>query len=172
MTVFEALTGITVAEFREEYSEKRPGAFTSRLDAPLGIRALERALECGLPRPADIRVFRDGAGVPASGYADRLHDVDAVKLADLFRCGHTIVVDGVNGWDPAVADVAGALAQALRASTNVNAYYTPAASQGFSRHADDHDVLVWQTEGVRLVTGVVRPFGRQSGRRATTADSS
>jgi lysine-specific demethylase/histidyl-hydroxylase NO66 len=147
MTVFEELTGITVAEFRGEYSEKRPGVFTSHLTAPLGMRALQRALECGLLRPADIRLFQDGTAAPASSFTDRMNSVDVVKLADLFRCGHTVVVDRVDRWNPDVADVAGALAESLSSSTNVNAYYTPAASQGFSRHADDHDVLVWQTEG-------------------------
>jgi len=69
------------------------------------------------------------------------------RVLELFLDGHTIVLQGLHRLWPPLIDFAGALTTDLGHPVQVNAYITPASSQGFSAHYDVHDVFVLQVAG-------------------------
>lgn len=87
--------------------------------------------------------YTRGGGVGA-GIADQV-DEDAVRR--LFSDGATIVLQGLHRtWAP-IRDFSHSLAAELGHPIQVNAYITPAESQGFAAHYDVHDVFVVQIAG-------------------------
>jgi lysine-specific demethylase/histidyl-hydroxylase NO66 len=66
------------------------------------------------------------------------------RVLELFLDGHTVVLQGLHRLWPPLIDFAGALTTDLGHPVQVNAYVTPASSQGFSAHYDVHDVFVLQ----------------------------
>ena len=85
-----------------------------------------------------------GSGGAGANIADQVHD-DAVLR--LFADGATVVLQGLHRtWAP-VGELAAALAAELGHPVQVNAYITPAQSQGFAPHYDTHDVFVLQISG-------------------------
>jgi len=69
------------------------------------------------------------------------------RVLELFLDGHTVVLQGLHRLWPPLIDFAGALTTDLGHPVQVNAYITPASSQGFSAHYDVHDVFVLQVAG-------------------------
>lgn len=66
---------------------------------------------------------------------------------NLYAEGCTLIVNGVERRSQAVRLMCRYLEAELSCPVAVNAYLTPAGSQGFKRHHDGHDVLVLQIEG-------------------------
>ncbi len=101
-----------------------------------------------------IRVAKDGAIVASSRYtgpggvgasvADQVVDD---RVLSLFAEGHTVVLQGLHRLWPPIVHFAGDLGAELGHPVQVNAYITPAGSQGFSAHYDVHDVFVLQIAG-------------------------
>ena len=87
--------------------------------------------------------FTAGGGVGAL-VADQLSDD---RLLRLFADGATMVLQGLHRTWPPVVEFSQALAAELGHPVQVNAYVTPAQSQGFSDHYDVHDVFVMQVQG-------------------------
>lgn len=129
-----------------------------------------------------IRIAKDGAVTPSSRYtrsggtgAQVTDQVADDRVLELFLDGHTIVLQGLHRMWPPLIDFAGALASDLGHPVQVNAYVTPASSQGFSAHYDLHDVFVLQIAGEkrwRIHEPVIRdPLRDQpwAGRRAEVA---
>lgn len=101
-----------------------------------------------------IRMARDGQIVPSGRYtsgggvgAEIADQVDPDRVLALVREGSTLVLQGLHRFWPPLIDFTGALAADLGHPVQVNAYVTPAQSQGFSPHYDVHDVFVLQVEG-------------------------
>ncbi|PWW64749.1 cupin domain-containing protein [Actinokineospora spheciospongiae] len=69
------------------------------------------------------------------------------KVAHVFDQGATLVLQGLHRLWPPVIDFAAQLGVDLGHPVQVNAYITPASSQGFSAHYDVHDVFVLQVAG-------------------------
>src|SRR3546814_3093203 len=61
--------------------------------------------------------------------------------------GFTIILNGLERYVGAVAELARGLEVELNFETQVNAYITPPGSQGFLPHYDDHDVIILQIQG-------------------------
>ena len=59
----------------------------------------------------------------------------------------SLVVHRVEQFVPQIFELASELAEALRASVQVTAYYTPRDSRTFDLHWDTHDVIILQLEG-------------------------
>jgi hypothetical protein len=87
--------------------------------------------------------FTRGGGVGAE-IADQVADD---KVARLFDDGCTLVLQGLHRLWPPLIDFAGRLGVDLGHPVQVNAYVTPASSQGFAAHYDVHDVFVLQLDG-------------------------
>ncbi|MFI5710514.1 cupin domain-containing protein [Kribbella sp. NPDC051620] len=87
--------------------------------------------------------FTGPAGVGAE-IGDQIRDD---KVAALFASGHTVVLQALHRTWPALVDFATQLSSDARHPVQINAYITPAESQGFSAHYDVHDVFVLQVAG-------------------------
>jgi len=101
-----------------------------------------------------IRMARDGQIVSAGRYtrgggvgAEITDQVDPDRVLALVRDGSTLVLQGLHRLWPPLIDFTGDLAADLGHPVQVNAYVTPAQSQGFAAHYDVHDVFVLQVEG-------------------------
>ncbi|TDC79394.1 cupin [Micromonospora sp. KC606] len=138
---------------------------------PLLSRAAELPNPCGfsdLLSPADadellsrrglrtpfLRVAKDGQLVPAARYtggggagAEIGDQVLDERILELYASGATLVLQGLHRTWPALVDFARDLGTALAQPLQVNAYLTPAGSQGFATHYDTHDVFVLQVDG-------------------------
>jgi lysine-specific demethylase/histidyl-hydroxylase NO66 len=87
--------------------------------------------------------FTGPAGVGAE-IADQVRDD---KVAALFASGHTVVLQALHRTWPALVDFSTQLSADAGHPVQINAYITPAESQGFSAHYDVHDVFVLQVAG-------------------------
>ncbi|WP_433013417.1 cupin domain-containing protein [Kribbella sp. CA-294648] len=87
--------------------------------------------------------FTGPAGVGAE-IGDQVRDD---KVAALFASGHTVVLQALHRTWPALVDFATQLSSDAGHPVQINAYITPAESQGFSAHYDVHDVFVLQVAG-------------------------
>ncbi|KXK58152.1 cupin [Micromonospora rosaria] len=101
-----------------------------------------------------LRVARDGQLVPAARYtggggagAEIGDQVLDEKVLQEYADGATLVLQGLHRTWPALVDFARELGTALAQPLQVNAYLTPAGSQGFATHYDTHDVFVLQVDG-------------------------
>jgi len=103
-------------------------------------------------RLVDSGATADPATVTRSA---RLGDRDLTDLAapnkviDGYRTGATVVLQGLHLTDPSLARFANNLALELDQPIQINAYLSPAASQGLDLHFDYHDVFVVQLEGTK-----------------------
>jgi lysine-specific demethylase/histidyl-hydroxylase NO66 len=148
--------GVDVDQFADAYwgqsalLSERLGAF----DDLLSLAAVDEIVSRRGLRTPFIRMARDGKIVPVSRYtrgggvgADIADQVDADAVLALVREGSTLVLQGLHRLWPPLIDFTGDLAADLGHPVQVNAYVTPAQSQGFAPHYDVHDVFVLQVAG-------------------------
>ncbi|MFC0527855.1 cupin domain-containing protein [Phytohabitans kaempferiae] len=148
---------------------KFAGAYWGR--APLLSRATELAGPDGFrdllsPEDADellsrrglrtpfLRVAKDGQVLPAARFtggggagAEVGDQVLDERVLGLYADGATLVLQGLHRIWPPLVDLARELGGQLGQPLQVNAYLTPAGSQGFATHYDTHDVFVLQVHG-------------------------
>ncbi|MFI5835661.1 cupin domain-containing protein [Micromonospora sp. NPDC051300] len=127
-----------------------PHGFTDLLSPADADELLSRR---GLRTPF-LRVAKDGQLVPAARYtggggagAEIGDQVLDEKVLALYADGATLVLQGLHRTWPALVDLARDLGAAVAQPLQVNAYLTPAGSQGFATHYDTHDVFVLQVDG-------------------------
>ncbi|MGK5440875.1 cupin domain-containing protein [Micromonospora sp. URMC 105] len=159
-----------------------PDGFTDLLSPADADELLSRR---GLRTPF-LRVAKDGQLVPAARYtggggagAEITDQVLDEKVLELYASGATLVLQGLHRTWPALVDFARDLGTALAQPLQVNAYLTPAGSQGFATHYDTHDVFVLQVDGRkhwRIHPPVLpdplekQPWGGRADEVAATAD--
>jgi ribosomal protein L16 Arg81 hydroxylase len=155
------LAPVGEAEFLGSHWGRRPlvvpRADPGRFDGLLSVADVER-LVCGsgLRAPA-FRLVKDGAPLPLAGYTEDIswrpgvlsHTARPDRVAEEFANGATIVVQALQIHWLATARFCRGLEMALGCPVQANAYYTPAAAQGFAVHHDTHDVLVLQVAGAK-----------------------
>lgn len=146
---------------------EEPGGFADLFSLDAVDELLSRR---GLRTPF-LRVVQDGSQVDPSRFTrpggagaeigDQVVDDLVLKLV---LDGATIVLQGLHRLWPPIIDFAGELSADLGYPVQVNAYITPAASQGFSAHYDVHDVFVLQIAGPKrwLVHEPVHPLPLRS----------
>ena len=132
-----------------------PRAEPGRFDAILSAADVERLVcSSGIRVPA-FQLVKDGARLPLLAYTEDIPWQPAPfsgsarvgRVAEEFARGATIVLQGLNlHWHPAALYCRG-LKRRLARPVQANAYYSPAAAQGFSIHHDTHDVLILQVAG-------------------------
>lgn len=118
-----------------------------RLDGLFGFAALERAIEFGQPQPPTLRLACNTPGAQKAEVPYTAGRIDIDKLRKLYLTGQTVILNSVQDFDPAIADLTRRLQNELHARVQTNCYCTPPTSQGFAPHYDTHDVLVLQVEG-------------------------
>ncbi|MDH6461809.1 lysine-specific demethylase/histidyl-hydroxylase NO66 [Micromonospora sp. A200] len=159
-----------------------PDGFTDLLSPADADELLSRR---GLRTPF-LRVAKDGQLVPAARYtggggagAEITDQILDEKVLELYASGATLVLQGLHRTWPALVDFARDLGAALSQPLQVNAYLTPAGSQGFATHYDTHDVFVLQVDGRkhwRIHPPVLpdpleqQPWGGRADEVAATAD--
>ncbi len=130
--------------------ETLPGGF----DDLLTLDAVDELLSRRGLRTPFLRVAKDGRVVPGAAFtgsggagAEVGDQVLDERLLGLFADGSTLVLQGLHRTWPPLVDFAAGLAAELGHPVGVNAYVTPAQSQGFAAHYDVHDVFVLQVAG-------------------------
>lgn len=126
-----------------------------RLVGLLSLDDADTLLTSSAVRTPSIRLARDGAVLPESGYtrgatlAGRPLTglVDARKALELFAEGATVVFQGLHRYWRPITDLVAELELELGHPCQANAYLTPPGAQGFAVHSDSHDVFVFQTAG-------------------------
>ena len=154
--------GTAADDFAGNYWGQRPLLSTSDslprdfLDLFSADAADELVSLRGLRSPF-LRMAKDGAVLATSrftgpsGAGSQVSDqaIDDKVLAE-FAGGSTLVLQALHRtWGP-LRRFADQLVDDLANPIQVNAYITPASSQGFSAHYDTHDVFVLQIEGEKL----------------------
>jgi hypothetical protein len=76
--------------------------------------------------------------------------INVDQLRKLYLQGQTVILNSVEDFNPAVAQLTRALETEMGARVQVNSYLTPPSAQGFRAHYDTHDVLVAQVQGEKL----------------------
>ncbi|SCG49251.1 Cupin superfamily protein [Micromonospora echinaurantiaca] len=127
-----------------------PAGFTDLLSPADADELLSRR---GLRTPF-LRVAKDGQLVPAARFtggggagAEITDQVLDERVLELYAGGATLVLQGLHRTWPALIDFTRDLGAAVGQPLQVNAYLTPAGSQGFATHYDTHDVFVLQVDG-------------------------
>ncbi|MGC5020048.1 cupin domain-containing protein [Micromonospora sp. DT47] len=127
-----------------------PAGFTDLLSPDDADELLSRR---GLRTPF-LRIARDGDLVPAARWtggggagAEIGDQVLDERVLEQYAAGATLVLQGLHRIWPALVDFARDLGTAVAQPLQVNAYLTPAGSQGFATHYDTHDVFVLQVDG-------------------------
>jgi lysine-specific demethylase/histidyl-hydroxylase NO66 len=87
-----------------------------------------------------------GSGGAGAEISDQVLDDQVMRL---YADGATLVLQGLHRIWPPLIDFARRLGEELRRALQVNAYLTPAGSQGFATHYDTHDVFVLQVDGAK-----------------------
>ncbi|MFF5056413.1 cupin domain-containing protein [Micromonospora sp. NPDC000663] len=127
-----------------------PAGFTDLFSPADADELLSRR---GLRTPF-LRVAKDGQLVPAARWtggggagAEIGDQVLDERVLEQYAAGATLVLQGLHRIWPPLVDFARDLGLALNQPLQINAYLTPAGSQGFATHYDTHDVFVLQVDG-------------------------
>ncbi|MEU8421868.1 cupin domain-containing protein [Micromonospora sp. NPDC048835] len=127
-----------------------PTGFTDLLSPADADELLSRR---GLRTPF-LRVAKDGQLVAAARWtggggagAEIGDQVLDERVLEQYASGATLVLQGLHRIWPPLVDFARDLGLALNQPLQINAYLTPAGSQGFATHYDTHDVFVLQVDG-------------------------
>jgi bifunctional lysine-specific demethylase and histidyl-hydroxylase NO66 len=121
--------------------------YAGYFDNLFGSAAVEDFLEFTRSERAVVRLVKGDESLDPSTYRHVDGAIDTVRVRNEFADGHTIVLNGLERYVPAIASLAHAIEVELNFETQVNAYITPPESQGFLPHFDDHDVLILQIQG-------------------------
>ncbi|MEX2439639.1 MAG: cupin domain-containing protein [Actinomycetota bacterium] len=130
-------------------------------DRPAGFADLltfddvDRLLTTTSLRAPAFRVVKAGEKIAESAYTRSgttgskpvAGMADPARIAELFRDGATIVLQGLHRYHEPVSRLCRDLELDLGHPCQVNAYITPPGAQGLAVHADPHDVFTLQAFG-------------------------
>ena len=135
----------------------RAGADASAFADLFSLDDVDRFVSSSASRLPTFRLVRNGKPLDPSRYT-RTARVggqsvsgmgDPGRIFDEFRAGATIVLQGLHRSCPPLTRFCRALELELSHPVQVNAYVTPAGSQGLGVHYDTHDVFVLQLAGTK-----------------------
>ncbi|MGX7824451.1 cupin domain-containing protein [Actinokineospora sp. 24-640] len=148
--------GVGPAEFAERVWGREPllSAGVSDYADLLTLADVDELLSRRGVRTPFIRLARNGSVIGSGQFtggggagAEIGDQVRDEQVARLFAEGATVVLQGLHRMWPALIDFSTGLVADLGHPVQINAYVTPASSQGFSAHYDVHDVFVLQLAG-------------------------
>ncbi len=115
-----------------------------------GPSTLDTLLELYRLEPSAVRLVRGTQRHGADTYRLADGSLDVARVRGDFADGFTVVMDSVERYLRKVAALSHSIEVELNYPTKVNAYITPAGSQGFVTHYDEHDVLILQIHGSKV----------------------
>ncbi|ADB29347.1 Cupin 4 family protein [Kribbella flavida DSM 17836] len=131
-----------------------PASEVSGFSDLFSLDAVDELLSRRGLRTPFLRIAKNGSVVgdnqftgPGGVGAEIGDQVQDDKVAALFASGHTVVLQALHRTWPPLVDFATQLSSEAGHPVQINAYITPAESQGFSAHYDVHDVFVLQVAG-------------------------
>jgi hypothetical protein len=121
----------------------------------LTLDEVDRLLTTTALRTPSFRLVKAGEPIPESAYTRSGTTgsrpvsgmVDPARVAERFRDGATIVLQGLHRYLEPVARFCRDLELRLGHPCQANAYITPPGAQGLTLHEDPHDVFVLQAFG-------------------------
>lgn len=123
----------------------------------LGVADIDTILQSSQLPAALIKVVKNGVRYPidewsvfASAPGGPLQVAIPEKLLGLYADGATLILNRANSVLPALGTTCRRLTRELGFPTQTNVYITPRNSVGFSKHSDEHDVLILQVAGSKL----------------------
>jgi ribosomal protein L16 Arg81 hydroxylase len=148
---FETLLApVRPRDFCDRYWEKEPLVIRRHADSYYGavfcLDDVDKYLIAGKDSVRPVALVPP----PDQRQASRRHRLSELSLDavyDAFCRGETIRLESIQECWPAVTNLAAHVGGALGTGVNVNAYITPAHSQGLSVHFDTHDVFILQVDG-------------------------
>lgn len=155
------LEPLSLSDFLDEHWGERPlvqeRAEEARFDRVLSLTDVERLVSETAIRTPGFRLVKDGGQLPLGDYTEDIPwrpggftgTVVVDRVAEEFRGGATIVLQGLHiHWHP-TAVYCRMLEHAFGCPVQANAYFTPPSAQGFDVHHDVHDVFVLQVAGAK-----------------------
>lgn len=154
LTLEALLAPETVDRFKESFLGKAPFSirrgdeeYYSRLRCPT-LRDFDRLLvSATFLCPDYLNMVAGEANLERSRYSDEHGHAQIDSVMGLFIDGATIILNSVDVRDEQLSALCNDVERELGCRTQINAYITPANSQGFLPHSDDHDVLILQVYG-------------------------
>ena len=144
---------LSPVEFFATFSGKRPAVFSPAPHPqtfPIGLADLEAwAQIVDLVPGEDIRICRKGKRLDTVFVQSLVNKHPENWLRVALEKGWTLVFNGIERVLSVPRALASSLARDLGVPVGINAYYTPKGGVGFARHADTHDVLVFQLDGTK-----------------------
>jgi bifunctional lysine-specific demethylase and histidyl-hydroxylase NO66 len=121
----------------------------------LSFDEVDRIVATTSLRTPAFRLVQAGRQIPESAYTRSgttgsrpvTGMADPARIAELFRGGATLVLQGLHRYHEPVSRFVRDLEVELGHACQVNAYVTPPGAQGLPLHDDPHDVLVLQAFG-------------------------
>ena len=120
----------------------------------LDVADLDTVLQSRQLPAAFINVVKNGVPCPVEGwsrFANSARGAHQIAIPEdiltLYADGATLIVNRGDALLPALADVCRTLTRELGFPTQTNIYITPCNAAGFTKHSDDHDVLILQIAG-------------------------
>lgn len=146
--------GITGAQFRERYFEKRPWLFRGALaQRSMSWARLDELLYQIEPTPAGMRLFHRGL-VPAEdyvqesiGFGQRRRRLNKIRFYGHMRSGATLVINRLETHCAEARRLCIDIARFTGQPTTGNAYLSFTGDGTFGRHWDTHDVFAVQLIG-------------------------
>jgi len=139
---------------REYFHVRRtsPGYYADLLT----VAELDAVLQSRQLPAASVNVVNNGVRCPIeewSGVETSARGIHRVaipeKLLGLYASGATLILNHAHGALPALSNACRILTEELGFPAQTNIYITPRGSVGFSKHADEHDVLILQIAGCK-----------------------
>jgi lysine-specific demethylase/histidyl-hydroxylase NO66 len=123
------------------------------------LRALDTLLQSRHLAAAFFEVFQNGVAAPVEQWSQTdgpSHRPVLLacpeKMLALYAQGSTLICNGIHKSVPAISQLCRQLGHELGFPVQANAYITPPGAQGFSKHADNHEVLALQLHGHKVWT--------------------
>jgi hypothetical protein len=122
----------------------------------VSISELDAVLQSRQLPAASLNVVSNGVPCPIEewsrlekGARDTQRVAIPEKLLSLYTSGATLILNHAHGALQALNDACRILTEELGFPTQTNIYITPRGSAGFSKHSDEHDVLILQVAGTK-----------------------
>ncbi len=146
-----AIAPVTPETFFAEYFEKRH-LVVRREQADyfrdlLSVADIDHVLTHMQLPVEDMNMVNNGTRIEPDDYAMPSGHVDAVRAAQQFAKGGTIILPGLQRRLPKLAAYCRSLETVFSCDLQTNIYFTPDNAQGFRTHYDSHDVIVLQMHG-------------------------